>query len=161
MITNIWLDFVLILLFIILLALAVFLIRRKLFKLWTKASRLEVSFHNSMKDCLRLFLRYEKTIRPFDPGGHLERLKMYEAISLRTLPLEERQRIHRAIETLFVSLDETELTGYPTLKNMFDSLQSNRLRYNSCVLYYNHLVMVFPIRYFANRFGFRTKEYFG
>ena len=161
MLQNIWLDSILIIVFIVLFVLAILLIRRKLFKLWHKVTRLEVTFHNTLKACVRLYLRYEDTIRPFDPGGQLERLRKYDGRNMRGLELEKRQAIHRSLQTLFVSLDETEVSGYPTLKSMFDTLQNKRLRYNSAVLYYNHLVMTFPIRYLANRFGFRTKEYFG
>lgn len=161
MLPNIWLDSILIILIIVIIVITILLIRRKLFKLWHTASRLEVSFHNTLKACVRLYLRYEDTIKPFDPGGQLKRLKKYQNTPMRNLGLEERQAIHRILQTLYVSIDETEVSGYPTLKSMFDSLQNERLKYNSAVLYYNHVVMAFPVRYLANRFGFHTKEYFG
>lgn len=161
MFVNIWLDSILIVILIACIVLSVILIRRKLIKLWHEASRLEVSFHNSLKACMRHYLRYEETLRPFDPGGQLERIRQYASENLRELPLETRQALHRSIQTIFVSLDETEVSGFPTFKEMFDTVQQNRLKYNSVVLYYNHIIQGFPVRFLANRFGFKTKEYFG
>ncbi|MFW5913541.1 MAG: LemA family protein [Bacillota bacterium] len=161
MFVNIWLDSILIVILIAMIVLAIVLIRRRLIKLWHEASRLEVAFHNSLKACMRLYIRYEDTLRPFDPGGQLDRLKKYEDTNLRELPLDARQALHRSIQTIFVSLDETEVSGFPTFKEMFDTVQKKRLKYNSAVLYYNHTIQGFPIRFLANRFGFQTKEYFG
>ncbi|MFW5894961.1 MAG: LemA family protein [Bacillota bacterium] len=161
MFVNIWLDSVLIVILVTLILLSILLIRRKLFKLWHKASRLEVAFYNSLKACMHHYLRYEKTLSPYDPGGQLARLRNFENKNLRSLPLETRQALHRSIQTLFVSLDETEISGYLSFKEVFDAVQNKRLKYNSAVLSYNHVVQGFPIRFLANRFGFETKEYFG
>ncbi|MGM0435554.1 MAG: LemA family protein [Bacillota bacterium] len=156
-----WLDSILILVLVFLIVLSILVMRNRLLKLWHTVSRLEVSFHSTFEQCIATFIKYEGALEPYDPGHFLSRLKSAEDKHLRNLDLDEKQSLHRAVQTLIVAVDESDVSVYTTLRDSFDALQHARLKYNSAVLHYNHLIRAFPIRFLANRIGLSPKDYFG
>jgi len=156
-----WLDSILILVLAFLIVLSILFLRKRLLKLWHTVSRLEVAFHAAFEHCISTFIKYESALAPYDPGRFLNRLKTAEDKHLRNMALDEKQSLHRAVQTLIVAVDESDVSVYTTLKESFDALQHARLKYNSAVLHYNHLIRAFPIRFLAKRIGLSQKDYFG
>lgn len=161
MFEHIWLDSILILALILLTVVSILVIRSRLLRLWHKVSRLEISFHSAFEACISTFLKYEASLKPYDPSHYLERLSAVEHKHLRNLKLDQRQSVHRAIQSLIVAVDESDIAVYTTLKDQFDLLQHARLKYNSAVLQYNHVIRAIPVRFLANWLGLPPKEYFG
>jgi len=129
--------------------------------LWQEVSRLELIFHQQLFEILKLYLAHEHVISNYDKETELNTLKRYKNPKLRTLKLEERQAIFKAIQSIYVSLDPETHPATITLKEGFEIVQNCRLRYNSKVLYYNHFIHVFPTKILAKRMNFLDKEYFG
>ncbi len=135
--------------------------RNRMFKLWQEVSRHEVAFHRKLFDTARSFAHHAETFDIFEDLGIMKEFTEDGAAEKKTLGLEERQALFKALQTLYVSLDEENIKHHADLKERFEELQNLRLKYNSKVLYYNRFIMMFPMRLFARRMGFEEKEYFG
>jgi hypothetical protein len=120
-----------------------------------------VSFHLTFEQCIQTFVKYESSLAPYDPGNYVERLKRVEGKHLRTVDLDRKRSTHRAIQSLIVAVDEADVSVYNTLKDCFDALQHARLKYNSAIIHYNHVILAFPIRFLTNRLALSPKKYFG
>jgi len=135
--------------------------RNKMLKLWSEVSRLELAFHKSLFETAYDFSQHADLFDHFDDLEYQRDLTKDTSSKIRNLSLEERRAVYKALQTLYVSMDEDTLASQTALKKQFEDLQTTRLQYNSKVLYYNHFIHSFPMRYLRKKMGFEDKEYFG
>ncbi len=153
-----------IIIILVLVGIVVFVVinrRNRMFKLWQDVSRHEVAFHRNLFDTARAFAHHAETLDIFQDLEIMQEFTDGDKDERKSLGLEERQALFKALQTLYVSLDEENVKPHAELREKFEALQTLRLRYNSKVLYYNRFIMMFPMRLFARRMGFEEKEYFG
>jgi len=153
-----------IIIILVLVGIVVFVVinrRNRMFKLWQDVSRHEVAFHRNLFDTARAFAHHAETLDIFADLEIMQEFTDGDKDERKSLGLEERQALFKALQTLYVSLDEENVKPHAELREKFEALQTLRLRYNSKVLYYNRFIMMFPMRLFARRMGFEEKEYFG
>ncbi len=154
-------DIFIVLLIVGAIAFYIFNRRNKMLKLWGEVSRLELDFHKSLFETADAFSQHADLFDHFDHLEYLKDLTKEGSPKIRTLSLEERRAVYKALQTLYVSMDDDEQETHLTLKKQFEDLQSRRLIYNSKVLYYNHFIQSFPMRYLRKKMGFEEKDYFG
>ncbi len=161
MIINYILDAIILILILVMIVFTIVRLRNKTLTLWNEVSRLELTFHKKLFETVQVFLTHKKYFEHHDHGKHYQLLHKYETEMPKELALSERQEIFKALQSLYLCIDETSHPAQLTLKNQFDELQSCRLRFNSKVIYYNDFIQSFPMRLLARHMHFEPKEYFG
>ncbi len=161
MITHPFIDLSLLILLIALLIMVIVRLRNKTLALWNEVTRLELTFHKKLFESLHLFLSHKNQFEHHAHYHYYDILSKYKDESAKALSLADRQDIFKALQALYLCIDEGSHPAQITLKNQFDELQSCRLKYNSKVLYYNHFIQSFPMNLLAKRMHFDVKKYFG
>jgi len=156
-----WID-ILVIVLLLIAGLVLLLNRRnRMLKLWSEVARLELNFHKALFETASAYAKNASLFSHYDDYDYLNRIDRVTKSSFRTLSLEERQAVFKALKTLYVSLEESDEEAAPELKRRFETLQTLRLKYNSKILQYNHFIRAFPMRLIAGRIGFEEKTYFG
>ncbi len=161
MIINYILDSIIFILLILIIVVVIVRLRNKLLTLWSEVSRLELTFHNKLFETLHIYLSHQTLLEKTVDSKQLAVLKQYESDHVKELTLTERQTIFKSLQSLYLEIDTLEHPALITLQKQFDELQSCRLKYNSKVIYYNHFIVIFPVRLLARRMHVSPKEYFG
>lgn len=161
MITHPLIDLSILLLLIIIVIIVIVRLRNKTLTLWNEVTRLEVIFHKKLFESLQVFLSHQKHFEHHDHYHYYDILNKYKGETFKELTLTERQNVFKALQGLYICIDETSHPAQITLKNQFDELQTCRLKYNSKVLYYNDFVQSFPMNILAHKMHFELKDYFG
>lgn len=161
MITHPLIDFSILILLIAIVVIVIVRLRNKTLVLWNEVTRLEMVFHKKLFESLHVFLTHQKYFEHHDHYHYYEILNKYKDETAKELTLAERQNIFKALQGLYLCIDETSHPAQITLKNQFDDLQTCRLKYNSKVLYYNDFIQAFPMRLLTRKMHLELKDYFG
>lgn len=156
-----WVDLIIVGLILLILAIWIVTLRKRLLRLWTEVSQHEIRFYRQLEHVVRLFYTDLDHLGTDENRECVKTVKRYRKKRIRSLLLSTRQELFSAIQVLHDELDEREDATSLTLLAEFDALQKIRRLYNSRVLIYNQTINVFPTRYLALRMNLEQKEYFG
>lgn len=158
---TIWFDLIIIAVILIVVAIWIITLRKRLLSLWQEVTHHEVRFYRQLEKVLRLFYAELASLATEDNKEYVRLIRRYRKKRIRGLLLAKRQDIYNAITILYDEIEEQEDIQFNVLKDTYATLQKIRRLYNSRVLIYNQTISVFPTRYLALRMNLELKEYFG
>ncbi len=154
-------DILMGILVLILIALIILRMHKKLLRLWKEVSYREIIFHRLLNETIVLFYSKKDELKNDDNRVQFIRLGRSKKKKARYLLLKERQNLFQCLSDIYNEIDELESKEFQFLINKFKELQKARRIYNSKVLLYNQTISVFPTRYLAIKMNLKIKEYFG
>lgn len=158
---SVWVDLLIVLIIVVIIAVWIYTLRKKLLRLWTEVTQHEVKFHRQLEKVLRLFHSELTELKTDDNLQCVRMVNRYRKKRIRSLLLSTRQELYKSIVILFDELETKTEPQFIVLKEEYEHLQKIRRIYNSRVLIYNQTISVFPTRYLALRMNLELKEYFG
>lgn len=157
-----WLfDILFLLALIILLAIWLWYLRKRLLKLWKEVTIEEVAFYRQLEKVLKMFYEHVEHLTTEDNKQFVTTIKRYRKKRIRSLLLRVRQELYNAMNIVYDQVLERGEPECEGLIEQYELLQKIRRQYNSKVLIYNQTISVFPTRYLALRMNLELKEYFG
>ncbi|MBN2604456.1 MAG: hypothetical protein JXR62_01375 [Bacilli bacterium] len=158
---NLFVDFLIIIVLLIVIGLFIIRSRFRLLKLWKEVSIKEVIFHKLLSDTTNLFFESKELFIGEDYQAIFKKLTKYKKKKLRHLLLKERQDLFQLLNSMYNEIEDLPEEQYIPLKQMFNELQKARRIFNTKVLLYNQTISVFPTRFLAIKLNLQIKEYFG
>jgi len=158
---TVWIDLIILIVLLILVAVWIYTLRKRLLKLWTEVTQHEVKFYRQLEKVVRLFYVELDRLTTDDNKECSRAIKRYRKKRIRSLLLAIRQDLYNAITLLYDEIEEHDDPSLTILMEEYEKLQKVRRIYNSRVLIFNQTISVFPTRYLALRMNLELKEYFG
>lgn len=154
-------DFLIVLLFAVIIGLLILRLRYNLLVLWKEVSVKDVIFHKLLLETTILFHESKPELESVENQKFIKRLSKYKRKKLRYLLLKERQNLFLILNKIYNEIEYVEDERLNLAKESFEELQKARRIYNSKVLIYNQRISLFPSRFLAMKMGLSIKEYFG
>jgi len=158
---GVWIDLIILAVIVIIIAIWIYTLRKRLLKLWTEVTQHEVKFYRQLEKVVRLFATELERLTTDDNKECSRTIRRYRKKRIRSLLLAIRQDLYNSITLLYDDIEEHDDPSLNILKEEYEKLQKVRRIYNSRVLIFNQTISVFPTRYLALRMNLELKEYFG
>ena len=158
---GVWIDLIILAVIVIIIAIWIYTLRKRLLKLWTEVTQHEVKFYRQLEKVVRLFATELERLTTDDNKECSRTIRRYRKKRIRSLLLAIRQDLYNSITLLYDEIEEHDDPSLNILKEEYEKLQKVRRIYNSRVLIFNQTISVFPTRYLALRMNLELKEYFG